>query len=309
MYYSIEQDQLKLTEAQLWLEQDQGVCIFSSEEWEKESSLKRDHFVNLQRDPIRFCKLESSGTQLFGTIHVPAKKEVRKQGIFAAGFGFAFYIVKNRVIFVDDTGMVYSIVERMAAEKKRPGYTLSRCLYEFFVLLLEEDLVYMTSIEHEIALVEEEILSGNLERLNQRMMRWKKEISRLYRYYSQLSDVGEGLTDYEEDFFTMEKGFSFKILVERVDRLQSEAQILREYAMQVQDVYHSEISIRQNDVMKVLTIVTTIFLPLTLIVGWYGMNFAVMPELHWKYGYPAVIGLSVLVALICIWIFKRKKLW
>ncbi|MDE7063374.1 MAG: cobalt transporter, partial [Lachnospiraceae bacterium] len=87
----------------------------------------------------------------------------------------------------------------------------------------------------------------------------------------------------------------------------SETQVLREYAMQVQDVYQSEISIRQNAIMKVLTVVTTIFLPLTLIAGWYGMNFKYMPELAWEYGYPAAIGLSVIVVLVCLWIFRKKK--
>ena len=82
--------------------------------------------------------------------------------------------------------------------------------------------------------------------------------------------------------------------------------MLREYAMQVQDVYQSEIGIRQNNVMKVLTIVTTVFLPLTLIAGWYGMNFQNMPEL--KEGYPGVIALSVIVVIVCIIFFKRKKM-
>ncbi len=83
--------------------------------------------------------------------------------------------------------------------------------------------------------------------------------------------------------------------------------MLREYAMQVQDVYQSEIGIRQNNVMKVLTIVTTVFLPLTLIAGWYGMNFVYMPELKWVYGYPVAIGASILVIIVSLWIFKKKK--
>lgn len=79
--------------------------------------------------------------------------------------------------------------------------------------------------------------------------------------------------------------------------------------MQVQEVYQSEIGIRQNDVMKMLTIVTTIFLPLSLIAGWYGMNFSHMPELSWKYSYPAVIGISAAVVVISLIIFKKKRYW
>ncbi len=95
--------------------------------------------------------------------------------------------------------------------------------------------------------------------------------------------------------------------LERVKRLQNEAQSLREYAMQVQDVYQAEITIRQNNVMNLLTVVTTVFLPLTLIAGWYGMNFYNMPELDWKYGYPAVSGISLAVIILILYFFKKKK--
>jgi magnesium transporter len=59
--------------------------------------------------------------------------------------------------------------------------------------------------------------------------------------------------------------------------------------------------------MKLFTVVTTIFLPLTLIVGWYGMNFTTMPELGWSFGYVYVILLSIIVAIICYIFFKKKK--
>ena len=61
--------------------------------------------------------------------------------------------------------------------------------------------------------------------------------------------------------------------------------------------------------MQILTIVTTIFLPLTLLVGWYGMNISGMPELHWKYGYTAIILVSVAVVVLRLWVCKKKKFW
>ena len=84
-------------------------------------------------------------------------------------------------------------------------------------------------------------------------------------------------------------------------------QNLQAIVSQMQDTYQAQLSIQQNDLMKVFTIVTAIFLPLTLLAGWYGMNFADMPELHWRYGYPAVAGVSLAIVLGLVWFFKRKK--
>ena len=92
----------------------------------------------------------------------------------------------------------------------------------------------------------------------------------------------------------------------KADALREETRMLREYASQISSEYQAQVDIQQNRVMKLLTIVTTIFLPLSLLVGWYGMNFQGMPELSWTYGYPAVIAVSVLLAVGLIVYFKRK---
>ncbi|CDA88425.1 mg2 transporter protein CorA family protein [Clostridium sp. CAG:230] len=141
------------------------------------------------------------------------------------------------------------------------------------------------------------------------MLHIKKMIARFYHYYSQLTDIGNEILENQEEFFGKEELMFFHMYSDRVTRLAGETQLLREYAMQVQDVYQSEIGIRQNDVMKMLTIVTTIFLPLTLIAGWYGMNFSYMPELKCPMAYPIVIVVSILIVILSLWIFKKKKYW
>lgn len=72
------------------------------------------------------------------------------------------------------------------------------------------------------------------------------------------------------------------------------------------DIYFNAISTRLNEMMAVLSIVATVFLPLTLITGIYGMNFKYMPELGWKFGYPAVLGVMALIAVALLLLFKRK---
>jgi magnesium transporter len=73
------------------------------------------------------------------------------------------------------------------------------------------------------------------------------------------------------------------------------------------DIYLSSISNRMNEVMKVLTIIATIFIPLTFIVGLYGMNFEYMPELKLRWGYPAILLVMLAVCVFMILYFKRKK--
>jgi len=96
--------------------------------------------------------------------------------------------------------------------------------------------------------------------------------------------------------------------VQIIDLLES----FREMSASLLEVYLSSISNRTNEVMRVLTIISTIFIPLTFIVGVYGMNFDTerspwgMPELGWYYGYPLVWGVMILIALTLMWFFRRK---
>lgn len=300
MYYKIENDIMEETTIDEWEEKQEGVALFTSVEWEQAVNLRASYLLEQRQNNIRFCKLESYADFLFGTLHIPRKREHNEN------IGFAFYILENKLIFIDDTDLVKKSIEKIMFSKLRKGYTVERFLYDFLISLIEDDVLYLAEIEKDITKMEEVILAREVEDFNYKMLGLKKEISRLYRYYSQLTDLGEGLFDNEMDFFGKDDIATFRIFADRVARLQSETQVLREYAMQVQEVYQSEIGIRQNDVMKVLTMVTTIFLPLTLIAGWYGMNFTYMPELKWIYGYPMVITLSIVIVLICLWIFKKK---
>jgi magnesium transporter len=73
------------------------------------------------------------------------------------------------------------------------------------------------------------------------------------------------------------------------------------------DIYLSSVSNRLNQIMKVLTIISTIFIPLTFLSGWYGMNFKYMPELSWKWGYPMVIAIALTIMSVLLYLFRRNK--
>ena len=81
----------------------------------------------------------------------------------------------------------------------------------------------------------------------------------------------------------------------------------QEIVSSLMDIYMSSISNRMNNIMKVLTIIATIFIPLTFITGLYGMNFHYMPELQWRWGYPTTLGIMAAVFVGMILFFRRKK--
>ena len=77
--------------------------------------------------------------------------------------------------------------------------------------------------------------------------------------------------------------------------------------MQLRDLIQTRVDVKQNRIMTLLTVVTTIFTPLTLLTGWYGMNFRYMPELEYRWSYPVVILVSLAIAVGCLVYFKKKK--
>jgi magnesium transporter len=303
MYFQVNNEQVIPVDRNTFLNEENVVAVYNGKEWEKEKELQSTYQLVQSVNNVHFCKVERHIGYMFGTCYVPIPKEHMRHK------EFVFYILDGKIIFIDDSNTIAKELACIVEDRIRRNYSLERLLYDIMINLIDDDLLFLEAIEQEISKIEECVLKGSLDNFNTKMLEIKKMIAKLYRYYSQMADLGEEILDNEDEFFAKEGYATFRVFTDRATRLQNETQTLREYAMQVQDVYQSEIGIRQNNVMKVLTIVTTIFLPLTLIVGWYGMNFVYMPELSWKYGYPIVILVSVLIVIGSLLLFKKKKYW
>lgn len=199
---------------------------------------------------------------------------------------------------------VRALVKEAAADGETDNQQL---LYRFFVRLLKGDMDYLESMEQQMNDAENMLFS----RTERGALAWisaqRKELLRLKRYYSQLDSIFDEMTANDNELLSEAVRMRIQILGARTDRYLRAVCDLQEMVSQLREAYQSQLSIRQNDLMKVFTVVTAIFLPLTLIVGWYGMNFANMPELHWRYGYPCVFIVSIGIVLALLWFFKRKK--
>ena len=234
----------------------------------------------------------------------------------------AIYVQSDLCLFVeirDDDESIRQLFDRVVAsycgETKSNEINLrhtvpEKFLYRFLDLLIQEDRKFLENMEFNMSALETRILKERVDAafINEILL-MKKELMYMWNYYDQLIDIGEVLRDNDNEMFPPENVRRFATFTERTMRLSENVKHLKEYAVQLRETHDAMLDYNLNNIMKLFTVITTIFLPLTLIVGWYGMNFADMPELTWKYGYPGVIVFSVIVVGICIIAFKKYKLF
>lgn len=204
----------------------------------------------------------------------------------------------------------HSVVERYEKNGRGMRNTVpEKFLYHFLDHIMLDDRRFLENMEFQMSDLETRMMR---ERVNpafiNEILSIKKELMYIWNYYEQLIDVGEVLRDNENDMFPVENVRRFAIFTERASRISENVKYLKEYTVQLQETHDAMLDYNLNNIMKLFTVITTIFLPLTLIVGWYGMNFENMPELTWKYGYLGVIVFSVVVVSFCVIAFKRHKL-
>lgn len=218
------------------------------------------------------------------------------------------YITKNMVLIVcDDVAMQTKLYDAVAKMNDQT-YCLEHVVSAILNGILTDNVEMIEEIENELAFIEEEILENKTENFNQRTRTLRNDIFYLAHYYEQLIDACEELLQDENSFFMNSEIHHIRILTDRINRLSDHVVMLKEYLVQIRESCRSQMDANLNHIMYIFTVVTTIFLPLTLIVGWYGMNFKNMPELTWQYGYVSVVILSIVIVVICIWFFRKKKL-
>lgn len=280
--------------------------LFTSEELDRKAAAAEleEEFCHMPvlRD-ARVCKAEIRKECLCGTVVTP--RLIRQDKKIA----FSFLMTADRLAICDDSGAVHSLVRRLMREKCRVDGSTGRLFYEILEQLVGKDLHHLEELEDQMIQMEDAALKGELDNVNSKIMALYKEVIGWMKYYTQLDEMVCELEENKMGLFGNEEENFYHILEKRIGRLLNETQLLREHCIQVRELFQAEIDIRQNGIMKILTIVTTIFLPLSLLAGWYGMNFAGMKELSWKYGYEAVIGAGILIVCLSMWIMKKKKFW
>lgn len=268
-------------------------------EKKKEFPYYREMIRNLSS--IHYCKAEALKECIIGTIRLPRKNEEK-----TAAMTFGFYLAEQTMIFVEEGDKLKTWVQKHS-EMLYDSHTPEELCLSVMELMTEDDLVYLLQIETTADKMEKDITNGISKNFFPILTRYRQKLSELNSYYEQLVDIGEffqsaacaSMVQNEQEWGKFTR---------RAERLQNHVHLLRENMLQLRELYQSVQDARQNRIIGILTVVTTFFLPLNLLTGWYGMNFINMPELHWKYGYLTVILAAFMIAVSeFVYLQKRKN--
>lgn len=254
---------------------------------------------------IKHCSANMFDSCVTGTLLIPDKENWRK-ALLRCGF----YLDEDRLILISDDEKMTEIFDELESTHDFEREEASQVFFSFLEYLIRDDLVFLEGYEKKLDSLEDVMtddVPGIPKDFDGFVSQKRKELRRLRGYYKLLGEVVDVLVEALTKMGKERSRQLFAYFGNKVERLYHDASEMAEYALQIRDIYMSKISMRQNKVMQLLTIVTTIFMPLTLIAGWYGMNFRYMPELTYRHGYLFAGLLALVVVVAEIIIFKKKK--
>ncbi len=303
MYYLIRETLERCDAAAIAASDAPYVAILSPEEWRRD----RDLFamgidMEAERPAVAHTRAIVNYDSLTGSIAIPNMGYIEH-----LSGAFAFALDEKGVVFIDESGLASRIVTAVMETKRWRIPSLERFLYDFLEQIIYPDLARLEQWEQSLERLESEILSGDAEAALPRLNEIRGDLLDLNLHYGQLMDFGQELEENENGFFAEENLRYFRLFAARAERLRNMVGNLRDYTVQLRDLIQTRVDVKQNRIITLLTVVTTIFTPLTLLTGWYGMNFRYMPELEYRWSYPAVIAVSLAIAVGCLVYFKKKK--
>lgn len=303
MYYQLNDILKRLND----IEQTKN-CFFAAvltpEDWQRQKEpLGFPDYTGFEHYSIYNCKAEVYAKYVFGSIVVPDKHHVS-----GTPYKLLYYINENGIVIIDDSTLSNEIIGRIVQKYQNQPMTPELFFYNFLSDFLEADLDLLESYENRLFSMEENALSGNIDHILPRLLKIRRILGRIRYYYEQLSDMAQVLETDEKHYFNPDEVSYFHQFSDRVNRLKDMTQQSIEYCQTLREVYQTELDHIQNKNMQFLTVITTIFLPLTVITGWYGMNFENMPEIESRWGYLVVILISIAVIIGEIIYLKKKKM-
>ncbi|MGL4345444.1 MAG: magnesium transporter CorA family protein [Cellulosilyticaceae bacterium] len=256
------------------------------------------------QEGIELPKLEVYDQYDFGLVHI-----IDRQQEIIRKYPLNFYLGSTYLLLVSYEAIEWltGFIEALIQEEDEEYYSPEKILYVLLDVLTAEEGQILDGVENEINLLEEKVIKGEKGDYIRAIVHLRKRLLYLRRHYETLLDIAGGLAENDNALFDPKATRYFRILSSRMNRLNMRVLHLEDNVSQIREAYDAQVDIGLNKIMKVFTVITVIFAPLTFIAGWYGMNFESMAELSWPYGYAYVICISIISMIGCLIYFKKKK--
>jgi magnesium transporter len=219
-------------------------------------------------------------------------------------------IGKNYIIsFQEDVGDVFDPVrERIRKDGRIRKFGTDYLAYALIDAVVDNYFTVMESLGEQVEMLEEALVSNPSREMLMNIHTLKKDMIYLRKSVWPLREVISGLERSDNDLIRDTTRIYLRDVYDHTIQVIDTIETFRDMVSGMLDIYLSGMSMRLNEVMKVLTLIATIFIPLTFIVGIYGMNFKYMPELEHPFGYYGVWAVMIAVTLTML-LYFRKKHW
>lgn len=222
----------------------------------------------------------------------------------------SFFLIGDTLITIqEETGDVWGRVRsRMRKQNSRfRTMGISYLLYALIDAIVDHLFPLLDYLSDQTEKIEEQVVQGGYPDVQKDIHALKSVSLNIRRILSPMREVIFQLYRNEENQFSPEVKSYFRDVYDHILQAVDQVELNRETLGGVSDLYLTGVSNRMNEVMKVLTIMASLFIPITFIAGVYGMNFEYIPELQWKYSYGVFWGLCITVTASLLFYFKKKK--
>jgi len=219
-------------------------------------------------------------------------------------------ITDNTLIsFQEEPGDVFDPIRDRIRKHKNKIRTSGPDYLAFALLdVVVDNYIYVIGmLGDKIESLEEDMTLEPKKEMLESINSFKRELNFLRKHIKPAKEMIINLAKMESDFIQDENHIHFKELQDNINEATELSDSYREILYDQLSIYHSSMSTKLNEIMRVLTVFSVIFIPLTFLVGVYGTNFVYLPEKDWHYGYFAMWGVMIIITMIMFWYFKRKK--
>jgi magnesium transporter len=220
-------------------------------------------------------------------------------------------VLKNFVfVFKEKTDDLFKPVQQRLKTSKGRLRSLGSDYLTYAILdtIVDQNFIIIDSLDDAITSVEDSLLASEpTQDTLHTIQMLKREIISIRRNVSPIRELMSGMLRSESDLINEKTHIYLRDVSDHAIRVIESIELYREILTGLLDIYISSVSNKMNEVMKVLTVFASIFIPLTFLAGIYGMNFEYMPELKWKWAYPVLWAVFVSIPVVLLIYFKRKK--